>query len=197
MTGAAPRGRGHGFVSSWLLWTLAFLSFPIAGLVGLAPVDRVDGPAAALVGGTATGAVIGGAQWLVGRGRLRPLRWILATSLGMGLGLLLGATAVGFGTSLADLAVMGALTGAVLGVGQALALPARAPRRWWWAAAMPVLWSLGWVITTLAGIAVERQFTIFGISGAVTFTALSGLLLSWILPRRPAAQVIAAVPGAA
>jgi hypothetical protein len=186
--------RGDRAVSSWLLWSLAFLSFPIAGLVGLAPVDRVDSPAAALLGGTATGAVIGAAQWLVSRGRLRPLRWIVATSLGMGLGLLLGATTVRFGTTLGDLALMGALTGVVLGVGQALALPAGAPRRWWWAAAMPVLWSLGWVVTTLAGIEVEKQFTIFGVSGAATFTVLSGWLLYWILRRRPAPQVGSRIP---
>jgi hypothetical protein len=186
VTGTGP---GPGAVSSWLLWALAFLSFPIAGLVGLVPLGRVDSPLAALVGGTTTGVVIGTAQWLVSRGRLRPLRWIVATSLGMGLGLLLGATAVGFGTSLGELAAMGAVTGVVLGFGQALALPARASRRWWWAAAMPVLWSLGWVVTTLAGIAVEKQFTVFGMSGAATFTVLSGLLLYWILRVRPPVPV--------
>jgi len=189
-----------GAVASWLLWALAFLSFPIAGLVGLVPVGRVDDPVAALVGGTATGVVIGAAQWLVSRRRLRPLRWIVATSLGMGVGLLVGATAVDFGTSLVELALMGALTGVVLGLAQALALPAGSSRRWWWAAAMPVLWSLGWVVTTLAGITVEEQFTIFGMSGAATFTVLSGLLLYWILRARPAVPVdgrIATVPGPA
>ena len=39
---------------------------------------------------------------------------------------------------------------------------------------MPLLWALGWIVTTLAGIPVEEQFTIFGASGAVTFSALSG-----------------------
>ena len=103
----------------------------------------------------------------------------------LGLGLLLGATAVGFQTSLADVAVMGALTGVVLGVAQAVALPAQARRRWLWAAAMPPLWALGWIITTLAGIPVEEQFTIFGASGAATFSALSGaLLFGLLLPRR-------------
>jgi hypothetical protein len=182
VTGSATADP-HGFVSSWLVWTLGFLSFPLAGVVALALVDRVDSPAAALVAGAATGAVVGAGQWLVSRGRLAPLRWIAASVLGMGLGLLLGATAVRFGTSLGDLAVMGALTGVVLGVAQALALPAGAPRRWWWAAAMPVLWALGWVVSTSIGIAVEEQFSIFGSSGAVTFCVLSGLLLYWVLPR--------------
>jgi hypothetical protein len=138
-----------------------------------------------MVAGLITGAVIGAGQCLASRGRLRLVPWVLATALGMGLGLLLGATAVGFQTSLADVAVMGALTGAVLGVAQAVALPAQTRRRWLWAAAMPPLWALGWMITTLAGIPVEEQITIFGASGAVTFSALSGLLLYGLLLPRP------------
>lgn len=67
-------------------------------------------------------------------------------------------------------------------------LPARTRQRWWWAVAMPFLWALGWVTTTLAGIPAEEQFTIFGASGAATFSVLSGLLLSVLLPvRQPAA----------
>ena len=128
------------------------------------------------------------------------MSWILATALGMGGGLLLGATVVGFETSLADVAVMAGLTGLGLGVAQTLALPARTRQRWWWAVAMPFLWALGWVITTLAGIPAEEQFTIFGASGAATFSALSGLLLYALLPvgHSPAAsraRVDAAVVG--
>ena len=180
----ASASRLDTFWWSWLIWTAGFLAFPIAGVAGRTVAGRVDSPVAALVAGLVTGAVIGAGQWLASRRRLRPARWILATALGMGLGLLLGATVVGFRTSLADLALMGALTGVVLGVAQTLALPAQTRRRWWWAVAMPLLWALGWTITTLAGIPVEQQFTIFGASGAVTFSALSGLLLHRLLPVR-------------
>ena len=163
----------HAFVS-WLIWTAGFVSFPIAGVAAGLIAGRVDDPVAALVAGLVTGAVIGVGQWLVSRGRLRPVRWILATVVGMGLGLLLGASVVGFGTSLADLVVMGALTGLLLGVAQTLALPAATRYRWVWAAAVPLLWALGWTVTTLVGVAVEEQFSVFGAAGAVTFSALSG-----------------------
>ena len=53
---------------------------------------------------------------------------------------------------------------------------------------MPLLWPLGWIVTTLAGIPVEEQFTIFGASGAVTFSALSGILLQQLLPARQTAD---------
>jgi len=172
---------------TWLIWTAGFLAFPLAGLAGTAVVGRVDSPVAALVGGAVAGLGIGLGQTLASRGRLDIRRWVPATGIGMGLGLLLGAVVVDYQTSLPDLALMGALTGLVLGPAQALALPRGTRLRWAWAAAMPALWALGWTATTLGGIAVEDQFTVFGAYGAITFSALSGLLLLQLLPERPTA----------
>ncbi len=165
----------------WLTWTAGFLSFPLAGLAGGAAVGPVDDPLAALAGGLVTGAVVGAGQALASRGRLDPRRWIPATAAGMGAGLLLGASIVGYGTSLGQLALMGALTGVPLGVAQAVALPRTARRRGVWALALPALWAAGWTVTTLIGVDVESQYTIFGAAGAVTFSALSGLLLEHLL----------------
>ena len=173
------------------------MSFPIAGVAAGLIAGSVDDPVAALVAGLVTGAVIGVGQWLVSRGRLRPVRWILATVVGMGLGLLLGASVVGFGTSLADLVVMGALTGLLLGVAQTFALPAATRYRWVWAAAVPLLWALGWTVTTLVGVAVEEQFSVFGAAGAVTFSALSGVLLNVLLPVRASNATVDADSAAA
>ena len=188
--------RRHALVS-WLIWTAGFVSFPIAGVAAGLIVGRVDDPLAALVAGLVTGAVIGAGQWLASRGRLSPVRWIPATALGMGVGLLLGATAVGFGTTLADLAVMGALTGLVLGVAQTLALPSRTRYRWVWAVAVALLWALGWTVTTLVGVAVEEQFSVFGAAGAITFSALSGVLLNVLLPARASTTAVDVNPAGA
>ena len=178
------RATEPSFLRPWLTWVAGFLAFPVAGLAGAAPLGRVDDPVAALVGGALTGLVLGAGQALASRGRLTPRRWAPATAVGMGLGLLLGATVVGYGTSLADLALMGALTGLVLGPAQAMALPRHVRTRWVWAAAVPALWALGWTATTLGGIAVDRQFTVYGAYGAVTFSVLSGILLHRLLPVR-------------
>ena len=43
---------------------------------------------------------------------------------------------------------------------------------------MPVLLALGWSATSLTGISVEDQFTVFGAAGAVVFTLLSGVVLA-------------------
>src|SRR3954454_17444785 len=178
-------------VRTWLIWTAGFLAFPLAGLAGTAVAARVDDPISALLGGAVAGAVIGVGQTLASRGRLDIRRWVPATAIGMGAGLLLGAVSVGYDTSLADLAVMGALTGLVLGPAQPLALPPGTRRRWVWAAAMPALWALGWTTTTLGGIAVDNHFTVFGAYGAITFSALSGLLILRLLPDRTAVATAA------
>ena len=129
---------------TWLLWLAGALAFPIAGVAGTAVAGRVDDAAAALVGGTAAGLVLGAGQVLVSRRRLHPRRWIPATAAGMGVGLVLGAWTVGYGTSLPGLALMGALTGLLLGPAQALALPTRATHRWMWAAAKTPSWVASW-----------------------------------------------------
>jgi len=174
------------FLRTWLIWTAGTLVFPLAGLAGTAVAGRVDSPMSALAGGTVVGLIIGTGQAMLSRRRLDPRRWIPATTVGMGLGLLLGAAAVDYRTSLTDLMLMGAITGLLLGAAQTAALPRRTRSRWVWAAAMPVVWALGWAATTLIGVNVDAQFTVVGLSGALTVSALSGLLLHQLLPYRSA-----------
>jgi hypothetical protein len=175
-------------VRGWLLWTVGFASFPIAGIAAQAAVGRINDAVAALVGGLVAGAVIGTGQWLVARRLLGgPRAWIPATAAAMGIGLLVGAWVVGYGTSVGELAVMGAITGLPLGTAQAFLLRDRVVRPWAWAAAMPLLWALGWTVTAAAGVGVDRQYAVFGAFGAITFMALSGVLLYRLRAATPAA----------
>lgn len=170
-------------IRAWLLWTTGFLALPIGGYAGTMISGRIDDPLSAVFGGAIAGLIIGGGQALASSHRVRPRTWIAATVLGMSGGLALGAVAVGYRTALPDLALMGALNGLVLGFTQALALPRQVGRRRWiWAAFMPALWSLGWTVTTLARIAVDQQFIVFGASGALLVTAITGLILNRLLP---------------
>jgi hypothetical protein len=50
---------------------------------------------------------------------------------------------------------------------------------------MPALLAIGWSSTTLIGVSVEDQFTVFGALGAIVFTLLSGLVLARYTPARP------------
>jgi hypothetical protein len=179
--------RGRFNVKGWLVWTIGFVSFPIAGIAAQAAVGRVNDAVAALIGGLIAGAVIGAGQWLVARRLLDPRAWIPATAAAMGIGLLAGAWVVGYGTSIGELAVMGAITGLPVGVVQAFLLRDRVARSWVWAAAMPLLWALGWTVTAAAGVGVDRQYAVFGAFGAITFMALSGVLLDRLRATSPAA----------
>ena len=105
----------------------------------------------------------------------------------MGIGLLAGAWVVGYGTSVGELALMGAITGIPLGAAQAFLLRGRVARSWEWAAAVPLLWALGWTVTAAAGIDVDRQYAVFGAFGAITFMALSGVVLDRLRAATPAA----------
>jgi hypothetical protein len=176
----------HRFnVKAWLLWTAGFLAFPIAGVLAEALTGRINDAGSALIGGMVAGAVIGTGQWLVARRLLDAQTWIPATALAMGIGLLVGAWVVGYGTSLGELALMGFITGIPLGAAQAYLLRDRVATPWVWAAAMPLLWALGWTVTTVGGIDVDRQFAVFGAYGAITFMALSGVLLDRLRAAAP------------
>ena len=169
----------HRFnTQAWLLWTAGFVAFIVGGALATAATGRINDARSALLGGLLAGAVIGTGQWLVARRLLGdPKAWIPATAVAMSIGLGVGAWAVGYGTSLGELALMGAITGIPLGAAQAYLLRDRLANAWVWAAAMPLLWALGWTVTTVGGIDVDRQFAVFGLYGAITFMALSGVLL--------------------
>jgi uncharacterized membrane protein len=168
----------HRFnLKAWLLWTAGFLAFPIGGALATALTGRINDFGSALLGGLVAGAVIGTGQWLVARRLLDPKAWIPATAFAMGIGLGVGAWLVGYGTSLGELVLMGFITGIPLGAAQAYLLRDRLANAWIWAAAMPLLWALGWTVSTFIGVSVDNQFAVFGASGAITFMALSGVLL--------------------
>lgn len=185
--------RSWPFPARWLLTAFAF---PPSGLLAISVVGPVDAPAAAVLSGAIVGAGIGSGQWLAlrppapGDGRLRNL-WIGTTAAAMAAGLGLGASVVGYETGTDDLVRMGLVTGALLGPAQAIVLhttrlttPHRAAA---WAAIVPLLWGLGWFVTASAGVDVEKQYAVFGITGALTVSALGGLALAAIRRRRPAA----------
>ncbi|WP_375388848.1 hypothetical protein [uncultured Amnibacterium sp.] len=179
-TAAAPP-RAALAAGAWLLGALAF---PVGGLAGGAVAGPVTSLAAGVAGGLVAGAVIGAGQSLAALGRLPRLGWTVATALGMAAGLGAGATAVGFATTLPALAAQGAITGAAVGLAQSLVLPRGS--RAAWAALSTALLSLGWTVTTLIGVDVERHYAVFGSSGAVVVTTLSGAALALLLRPRAA-----------
>ena len=159
----------------WLFWVLAFLSFPIAGLL------------ANLVGSVTTPvrATLGLIQWLVLKSRLPlpPIGWVVATSVGMAVGLAIGTVMLGSETGGNELLWRGAITGLCIGIAQCIVfqriLPL--PQSIIWIGVVSLGWALGWFVTRSAGIDLSPKWSVFGVSGALTFQLLTGLALYFLL----------------
>jgi hypothetical protein len=166
-------------------WPLAvLLGFPIGGGIASLIVGPVDSVVAALIGGLIAGAVVGTAQWLAIR-RVVSWAWIAATSLGMALGLPIGAALVDYGIGRVDLMVMGAVTGAAVGGLQAAVLARHhVSGAAWWAVVNPPTWALAWLVSSYVISAnIDDRFTNFGASGCLLFALITGALLEVLLRR--------------
>ena len=170
----------------FLWWMLAFLGFPIGGLLAFVLVGSVDGAVSGALGGALAGAVIGAAQWLVLRRYLRVgAEWIAATALGVAIGDGLGALLTGAGTGLGPLLMTGLATGVAVGLLQwGLALRTSLPLASLWPPVIAIAWPVGWTVTWAAGIGVERGYYAFGASGALVFAAITGLVMLLMLRGR-------------
>ena len=95
-----------------------------------------------------------------------------------GRGLAIGAAVVAYETTTSQLAIMGAIQGAFVGIAQGMVLRNKFSRWHVWMVAMPVFFAIAWVVTDVGDQKLlGQQFTVFGASGAVVFAILSGLLL--------------------
>ena len=162
----------------WARWIGSFIGFPLAGLAARAVAGNIDDLGSGLAGGLAAGAVLGGVQAIALRRQITDkAAWTVATAVGLGVGLAIGATSVGFETTTAALVAMGAVSGLAVGIAQAMVMRAGAQRRVLWAASSSALWALGWWVTSMVIVDVDRQHATFGASGALLATILGGLVL--------------------
>lgn len=163
-------------------WCLTFLGFPVGGFLAEAIVGPIDAVWAALAAGAIAGLAIGTAQWLVLRRIGVDARWVAMTSAGLAVGLGVGVAIFDYGTSIGDLAVLGAVSGLCMGAAQWLVLRRHVGASALWIPGMAAFWAIGWTITTSIGVDVESRWAVFGASGAITVALLSGGLL-WLLSR--------------
>jgi hypothetical protein len=186
MTIAPKSGAAWRF---WAGWGLAFIGFPLGGLAATALVGGVTTPADGILGGLATGAVIGLAQWLALRRRLALTPWwIAATAAGMGAGLGLGIALLGTDTTGITLPLRGLVTGAGIGIAQFALLRGSTARAFVWPLVVACGWAIGWLVTRAVGVDLTANWSVFGAAGALTFQLLTGLALAWLLPQ--ATQVL-------
>lgn len=142
------------------------------------------------VDGLVIGTFVGGAQWLVVRGRIRSAGWwIVASIIGFGLGKAVGdALLPAAGTPLGD-ALAGALIGVSVGVAQWLILRRQLDAAWWWIPTNTLAWLVGWTVIAAAERSVEIPTPLLYVVGAVG-AAMAGLItaaaLIWLSRQRTA-----------
>ncbi len=162
-------------------WLPTFLAFPLGGLIAIETVGSANSPLTAAAGGLLAGAIIGAGQWLALRSSGIGARWIAATGAAMAAGAALAAAVTGSGVELADVMLTGAITGAAIGAAQSVVL-GRGPRvAAAWTAVTAAAWSLGWLATWETIVDIERGYSVFGSSGAIIVTVLTGLTLRRVL----------------
>jgi hypothetical protein len=164
----------------WGRWVGTFIGFPLAGVAARLAAGNIDAVTAAVLGGLAGGATLGALQaWIGGMPHEDRVRWAGATAAGLAVGLAAGARTVGYRTDTASLMVMGAISGAVVGLAQALSVPMRRVDRVLWALATPVLWAGGWFVTSQVIVDAERQHAMFGGPGSAAVAAVAGVLYAY------------------
>src|SRR6266508_6981103 len=165
----------------WLFWILAFLSFPIAGLLANL-IGAVTTPVRAIFAGTIAGATLGLVQWLVLRSRLPllPIWWAVAMSVGMAVGLAISTVLLGSETGGNELLWRAAITGLCMGIAQWIVLRQVLPQSIIWIGVMAIAWTVGWFITRSADIDLSYKWFVFGASGALAFQFLTGLALYFL-----------------
>ncbi|HEX6021441.1 MAG TPA: hypothetical protein VFZ00_05560 [Solirubrobacter sp.] len=159
---------------SFKRWLPTFLAFPIGGFIAIQTIGSLDDPIAAAAGGLIAGAVIGAGQWLALRSSGIGRRWIGYTAAAMAAGNAISVAVTDAGTERADVMLAGLITGGLVGAAQSALLPRAAAL---WTAVTAGGWALAWLVTSQVIVDIERGHAVFGSSGAVVVTVLTGLTL--------------------
>jgi hypothetical protein len=177
-------------------WLPTFLAFPVGGLLAIETIGSLDDPASAAAGGLVAGAVIGAGQWLALRSLGISARWIAYTAAAMAAGAALAAVVTGAGTDVADVMVAGLIAGAAVGAAQSTLLARGGRVAAAWTGITAGGWALAWLTTSQVIVDIERGHHVFGSSGAIIVTILTGLALRRIFAA-PGAPTSAVRPAAA
>jgi hypothetical protein len=165
-----------------LMWAATLLAFPLAGLAGRAIAGPVDATWSAFLAGAVAGLVLGVAQWLALRRVGIDTRWILATGGGLAIGLGLAFAIFGYGNTVGDMWIVGAMSGLGIGIAQWPLLHGLVKGSVAWILATAAAWALGWTVTTAIGVDPDDRWAVFGLSGSATATLLLAAVL-WFLAR--------------
>jgi hypothetical protein len=177
---------------TWRRWLPTFLAFPLGGELAILTVGSLDDPLSGALGGLLAGAVIGAGQWLALRSRGIGRRWIGYTAATMAAATALAAAVTGAGTELSDVMLTGLIAGTAVGAAQSILLAGGRSASIAWTAVSAAGWSLAWLPTS-AIVDIERGYYVFGASGSLLVTGLTGLALRQMAAAEAAEPRVVAV----
>ena len=166
---------------SLLRWLPTFLAFPAGGFLAIQIFGSADDPVTAGLGGLLVGAIIGLAQWLALRSNGFGPGWAVGTALGAAVGSAVAVALTGGSTTVPALVTMGLVTGAFVGAAQATQLGRGRVVAVVWTGVVGLSWGIGWLVTANVIVDAERGFHMFGSSGALAATVVTGLVLRVLL----------------
>jgi hypothetical protein len=174
----------HPSLQFWFMWFIAFVGFPIGGTLAKILVGPVSNPVTAALAGAITGAALGLVQWLLLRQQSSvSMVWILATSLGMAIGLSLSVALLG--SEMNNLLWRALVTGLCVGFAQALIirfdLSLSTAQAVVWLTTISLGFVLGWFITRSVGVDLSPKWSVFGSTGAWAFQILTGTIMFFLL----------------
>jgi hypothetical protein len=169
----------------WLTWFIAFIGFPIGGTLAKLLIGPVSNQTAAALAGAITGAALGAAQWLVLRQQSSiSMLWIVATSLGMALGLAVSVALLGSEVE-QNLLWRALVTGLLVGIAQALIirfeLSVTSLKAVVWVLTISLGFVIGWFVTRSVGVDLSPKWSVFGSTGAWAFQILTGTIMYLLL----------------
>jgi len=167
-----------------LPWVVAVVGFPLGGILGEVVAGPADSNPAALISGFLAGAIIGLAQALALVRRLEPvIVWTAATAAGLGIALAAVTAAIGQIENTTEAVVLGAVSGVVIGAGQALLLRRHhIANSWIWILVTGFAWAAGWLVTASVGVALAPGWPVYGLTGAIASQLITAIAL-WRLVR--------------
>ncbi len=169
-------------LSFYGLWLLAFIGFPIGGLLAQVLVGPVNTVLKAVLAGLITGAVLGLAQWLVlQRVMSVNLLWVGDTAVGLAVGLGLAVAIFGSAMDGNELLLRALIVGFAIGLLQWFLLRQQFPASFAWVIVMTLSWAVGWFITRAVGVDLAPQWTVFGASGAIVFQLITMFALRFLI----------------
>src|SRR3954451_6514068 len=159
-------------------WLITFIGFPLGGWLSIETVGGVHDLASGAAAGAVAGVVIGLAQGAALRDRVSLPGWALHTTLGMSAGMAAAGAITAGSASTGSLALTGLIAGATVGASQAPVLGVAREAAVAWVATVAGAWALGWVVTANVIVDAERGYTVFGASGALLATRITGAVLT-------------------